>query len=81
MSCGFSQRGHHPQLGYAKDHVRNCSPLQVKVRWPDLSHIPLQSKQSWLLCTQMNHDLSNGSLLGSSVGAVSPEEKIVAGNF
>lgn len=81
MSCGFSQRGHHPWLGCAKDHVRHCSPLQDKVSWSHLSHIPLQSKQSWLLCTEMNHNLSNGPLFGSSVGAVSPEEKIVAGNF
>lgn len=81
MSCGFSQRGHHPQLGHAKDHVRNCSPLQDKVSWPSLSHIPLQSKQSWLLCTEMNHDLSNGPWFGPSVGSVSPEEKAVAGSF
>lgn len=81
MSCGFSLRGHHPWLCYAKDHVRNCGPLQKKVSRPNLSHIPQQSKQSWLLCAEMNQDLSNGPLFGSSMGAVSPEEKMVAGNF
>lgn len=75
MSCGFSQRGLHPQLGHAKDHVRNCSSLQEKVSWPSLSHIPLQSKQCWLLCTEMNHDLSNGPLFGPSVGAVNLGER------
>lgn len=81
MPCGFGQRGHHPLLGYATDHVRNCSPLQHKVTWPNLSHIPLQSKQSQCLCTEINHNLWNGPLFHSSVWAIIPEEKIVTGNF
>lgn len=81
MSCGFGQRGHHPQLGYATDHVRNCSPLQNKVSWPNLSHTPLQSKHSQLLCTEIKKSLWNGPLFGSSVGAIIPDEKIVSGNF
>lgn len=81
MSCGFGQRGHHPQLGYATDHVRNCSPLQNKVSWPNLSHTPLQSKHSQVLCTEIKKSLWNGPLFGSSVGAIIPDEKIVSGNF
>lgn len=38
-------------------HVRNSSPLPDKVSWPNLSHIPLQSKQSQCLCTEINHNL------------------------
>lgn len=81
MSRVFGQRGHHPQLGCAPDHVRNCSPLQDKVSWPNLSHIPLQSKQSQCLCSEINHNLWNGPLFASSVWAIIPEEKIGFGNF
>lgn len=81
ISHGFSQQSHQPRLGCAKDHARDSSPLQDKVSWPNLSHIPLQSKQNWLLCTEMNHDLSNGPLVGSSVKVLSLEGKIAAGNF
>lgn len=81
MPCGFSQRSHHPWFGYANSHVRSCSPLQDKVSWPNLNHIPLQSKQSPLLYTEMNHDLSSKSFIWLICGSRRPEEKIVAGNF
>lgn len=75
-SRSFSQRGHLAWLGYAKEHVRNCDPLQHKVSWPNLSHIPLHSKQSHLLYL-ITGDLPKGPLFMEAIGS---EEMTVAGN-
>lgn len=73
----FSQRSDLAWLGYAKEHMRNCNPLQHKLNWPNLSHIPLHAKQSHLLYL-IASDLPNGPLFMEAIGS---EEMIVAGNF